>query len=148
MHRRAYEIIATSGEDFVEPKTFEEATSRKTRLQAEIEALQAELADKDQRDERGHRLDLETYNRWRTNRIHVLHAKQQELRGVKGWISTKNGGTKPSEWALLARAYRFIDGIEELPADKTAEAEQLLDAIEFVLPGSFLQGREAPTGTG
>lgn len=146
MSRRAFEIIAASGEGLVEPKTFEEATSRKTRLQAEIEALQAELANKDQRDEQGQRLDLEAFNAWRTGKIRVLHAKQQELRSLKNWISMKNGGAKPSEWALLARCHHFLNALDEqnaLPADKAAEAEQLLDSIEFVVPGAFLQRREA-----
>lgn len=140
MSRRAFEVIAASVESFVEPKTFDEATERKVRLLAEIEALQAELANKDQRDEHGQRMDLETYNHWRANKIRVLHSRQQELRNVKGWISKKNGGTKPSEWALLARAYHLIDGLEM----RSPEADRLLDDIEFVLPGSFLQAPGEP----
>lgn len=138
MSRRAFEVIATPAESFVEPKTFDEATARKTKLQDEIELVMAELANKDQRDEHGRRFDLETYNAWRANKIRVLNDKQRELRGVKRWITSKNGGTKPSEWALLARAYRFIDGLP-LSDAAAGEAERLLDDIEFAIPGSYLQ---------
>lgn len=138
MSRRAYEVIATPAESFIEPKTFDEATARKTKLQDEVELVMSELADKDQRDEHGQRLSLEKYNAWRANKVRVLNDKQRELRAVKRWITTKNGGTKPSEWALLARAYRLIDGLQ-VPQEAAEEAERLLDDIEFAIPGSYLQ---------
>ncbi len=137
MSHRVYEVI-TSTESFVEPKTFDEATTRKTKLQDEVERIMSELANKDQRDESNRRLEREAYDRWRANKILVLNNKQRELRHVKRWLSVKNGGTKPSEWALLARAHRLIDRIA-VPETERDEADKLLDDIEFVLPGSFLQ---------
>lgn len=145
MQRTTYEVVATSSDPFVAPKTSVDANERKDKLQAEIETLQAELADKDPRDSAGRRVPHEEYNAWRTSRIRMLNSKQQELRCVKRWLSQKNGGHKQSEWALLARTHRLLEGLE-LPPDKQAEVEGLLDDIEFAVPGAFLEGGLARTG--
>lgn len=137
MSRQAYQVIAAPEAEFVEPKTFNEAVDRRSRLQADIEALQAELADKNRRDEQGQRLTGEQYADWRAVTIRLLQQKQRELRAVKAWLAAKNGGTKPSEWSLLARAHHLLEQLP-VPAQHSAEVESLLDAIEYVVPGRFL----------
>jgi hypothetical protein len=76
---------------------------------------------------------------WRRTALHALNAKQNELRRIKDWLR-KNDVAKQGEWALLGRAYRFLDSIE-IHDDDTPFARDvysLLDAIEKTIPGKYL----------
>jgi flagellin-specific chaperone FliS len=142
--RSTYEVLHASAAVFVAPRNIEEATERRSKLQGEIETLQAQLSNKDQRDPSGRRMSQSEFSSWRSRTIVLMNGKKQELRELKTWLAANSSSTsKPSEWALLARAHKII---ERLAESGDEEAETLLDDIEFVVPGSFLQEKSARAG--
>lgn len=135
--RQTFEVINTSASAFVEPKTLEEAADRKTKLQGEIEKLQAELSAQS-----GGRPSRE-FTAWRSRIIASMNSKKEELRKIRAWLANNSNTNKPSEWTLLARAHHLLERIA--PANDE-EVETLLDDIEFVVPGSYLQDKAVRTG--
>lgn len=73
-----------------------------------------------------------------------LRAAQARLRNVKEWLR-KNDVVKQSEWKLLARAYHELQALLPVAPGRTEGIEQILDAIELVVPGQYLEKEGAAT---
>ncbi len=131
--RRVFEVVP---QETCEPTSMEEATEIKRQLQREIEVIQQQLADRDKIDpQTGRRMEFGPYNAWRKKAITAMHAKQQQLRKLKAWMTSGNAAKK-SEWTLLARAHKLLEALGE----NNTEVEQLLDDIEYLVPRQVLEG--------
>ena len=123
-------------EAFPEPKSADEARARREALIREHAAIDEQLSV---------RHDLE----WRTRARTDLRRIQAEIRMLKDYLR-KNDSAKESEWKLLARAHAMLARSVEVDARPEAaeeelknmqwkdEVESLLDAIEHVVPGQYL----------
>jgi hypothetical protein len=113
-----------------EPRSYDEALKLRAELIEEVDRLQDSLSV---------RSDLE----WRTQALAELSHKRSLLRQLKEWLR-RHDPQKMSEWELLARAHNLVSRIgDELrvstaPASYLEEMDQLLDAIELVVPGQYL----------
>lgn len=112
----------------LEPRSYDEALKARAELIEEVDRLQDGLSV---------RSDLE----WRAYALTELSHKRALLRQLKEWIR-RHDPQKMSEWELLARAHRVLEEVAasgaNLPSSLDAEREALLDAIELVVPGQYL----------
>jgi hypothetical protein len=110
-----------------EPRSYDEALKLRAELIEEVDRLQDSLSV---------RSDLE----WRTQALAELSHKRSLLRQLKEWLR-RHDPQKMSEWELLAIAHQFLERVAALVGDGNAldaEREALLDAIELVVPGQYL----------
>jgi hypothetical protein len=111
------------------PKTYDEALLRRANLIDEVDAAQDILSG---------RLDPDSRAFW----LKTLRIKRSLLRQLKEWLR-KNDRLKMSEWELLARTHRLLTRMgTEAPVGYHEEMEALLDAIELVVPGQYLEKAE------
>jgi hypothetical protein len=118
-------------EAFPEPASVDEARARREALIREHAVIDGQMSV---------RHDLE----WRAKARSDLRRIQAEIRMLKEYLR-KNDVAKESEWKLLARAHAMLvrwvtaDIAAEFPdLARREEAEALLDAIELVVPGQYL----------
>jgi DNA repair exonuclease SbcCD ATPase subunit len=78
---------------YAEPATMQEALARKADLAGRIEAIQAQLANRDRMVD-GRRLDAREYQEWRCRAVHARGWAAAELRLVKAWIAATNARAK------------------------------------------------------
>lgn len=109
------------------PKTYDEALAMRAKFIDRIDELQGMLAS---------RSGME----WRNAVLADLRGNRSLLRQLKDWIR-RNDAVKMSEWELLARAHQFLEEVSwhvGCGNALDAEREALLDAIELVVPGQYL----------
>jgi hypothetical protein len=101
---------------YAEPATMQEALARKADLAGRIEAIQAQLANRDRMVD-GRRLDAREYQEWRCRAVHARGWAAAELRLVKAWIAAANARAKelarPAAGAPSARgsAVRSVEAL-------------------------------------
>lgn len=72
---------------FTNPATVREALQRRDFLRTSIEEIQSQLSNEHRRDPiTGQRMELATYQVWRTGAIRALSSRTTELRFVKSWL--------------------------------------------------------------
>jgi hypothetical protein len=114
----------TEAETLETPKTYDEALALRGKLIEEVDSLQDVLA-------------ANPYGPHRTDTLTRLRRARALLRQVKEWLR-KNDVVKQSEWTLLARAHALLQALEPVATGHAEDIEQLLDAIELVVPGQYL----------
>ena len=102
----------------------------------EAQGLRAELIDLVGRLE--DKLSMSQYPDVRRAMQAELRHAQARLRKVKDWLR-KNDAVKQSEWKLLARAYQELQALLPVAPGRAEGIEQILDAIELVVPGQYLK---------
>jgi len=147
-----------SQQGFIEPKTLEEAESRRAQLATDIAAIQNQLGTLNKTTPEGRRLTVQEWEQWRKKAKAAHTHKCAELRAVKEWMQayhrnyrlTAPGlGAGLSRNALATEAKRAMerfadfaaameDEIKHLQSENAALRERLAqyETAPVVAPGS------------
>lgn len=129
------------------PVSIEAAKDEILTVTAEIEAIQAQMSQKNHQDERGNRLGDHEYHQWRARALYARQKKLERLRRLKTYVRAVNleavriaaGVPKPVNVVELLGALvaAFRDAVAS--EDRTDREKALLDLAE-----RWLQTRGAP----
>ena len=76
-------------DEFQSPSSLDEAHDLHVELTDECLMIQAQLSNKDHRDENGRRFTDHEYHEWRARATWALAKKRQHVRWLKRWIATR-----------------------------------------------------------
>lgn len=101
-----------SGDQFIPPKTMDDAEERLADISDECVLIQAQLSNQNHNDENGRRLTAHEYHQWRARATWALAKKRIEQRKLKRWIDARkqaafqieSGVTNPSNVVELMGA--------------------------------------------
>jgi hypothetical protein len=112
--------------DFQTPSSLDEAHSRRLQLISDIQAISAQLGDRNKTSADGKRLTPEEFWAWRSRAVQALHHKEAALRKLKSWIFTQS---KAPRGAAPAPEAEIVDDVPDFDcAERLEAAEEHLGA--------------------